>query len=149
MVVKSVKKTWQIRKYQPFFASKTWFPFIMFMKHADGCSEHNTYQMKWVLTWIFGMSTFCSNYSSTSLWHGVSIFPENFTLILFHAFCNTSQWLSFECTIDLSSLFSNSCWISCWIPTVVCLIPDPPQKQSHLTCMSVNVIVGRRQGNST
>ncbi len=75
---KVLKKTWQIRKYQPFFASKTWFPFIMFMKHADGCSEHNTYQMKWVLTWIFGISTFCCNYSSTSLWHRVSIFPENF-----------------------------------------------------------------------
>ncbi len=31
-----------------------------------------------LLTLIFGMSTFCSNYSSTSLWHGVNIFPENF-----------------------------------------------------------------------
>ncbi len=27
---------------------------------------------------IFGISTFCSNYSSTSLWHSVIIFPENF-----------------------------------------------------------------------
>ncbi len=27
---------------------------------------------------IFGMSTLCSNYSSTSLWHSVNIFPENF-----------------------------------------------------------------------
>ena len=31
-----------------------------------------------LLTLIFGMSTFCSNYSSTSLWHSVNIFPENF-----------------------------------------------------------------------
>ncbi len=32
---------------------------------------------------------------------------------------------------------------------VVCLIPDPPQKQSHLIFMSVNVNAGRRLGNST
>lgn len=31
-----------------------------------------------LLTLIFGMSNFCSNHSSTSLWHSVSIFPENF-----------------------------------------------------------------------
>ena len=31
-----------------------------------------------LLTIILGMSTFCSNYSSTSLWHSVNIFPENF-----------------------------------------------------------------------
>ncbi len=31
-----------------------------------------------LLTLIFGMSTFCSNYSSTSLWHSVNIFPETF-----------------------------------------------------------------------
>ena len=31
-----------------------------------------------LLTLIFGMSTFCSNYSSTSLWQSVNIFPENF-----------------------------------------------------------------------
>ncbi len=31
-----------------------------------------------LLTLIFGMSTFCSNYSSTSLWHRVNIFPDNF-----------------------------------------------------------------------
>ncbi len=28
------------------FASKTLFHFIMFMKHADGCSEQNKYQIK-------------------------------------------------------------------------------------------------------
>ncbi len=65
-----------------FFASKTWLNFIMFVKHADGCSEHNKYQMNLVIlflfvTFIFGMFTFCSNYSSTSLWHSVNIFPEN------------------------------------------------------------------------
>ncbi len=31
-----------------------------------------------LLTLIFGASTFWSNYSSTSLWHGVNIFPEHF-----------------------------------------------------------------------
>ena len=31
-----------------------------------------------LLTIILGMSTFCSNYSSTSLWHSVNILPENF-----------------------------------------------------------------------
>ncbi len=31
-----------------------------------------------LLTLIFGMSTFCSNYSSTCLWHRVNIFPDNF-----------------------------------------------------------------------
>ncbi len=31
-----------------------------------------------LLTLIFGMYTFCSNYSSTSLWHSVNIFPETF-----------------------------------------------------------------------
>ncbi len=30
-----------------------------------------------LLTLIFGMSTFCSNYSRTYLWHSVDIFPEN------------------------------------------------------------------------
>ncbi len=30
------------------------------------------------LTLIFGMSTFCSNKSGKSLWHSVSIYPENF-----------------------------------------------------------------------
>ncbi len=30
------------------FCPKTWFHVIMFMKHADSCSEHNKYQMKWV-----------------------------------------------------------------------------------------------------
>ncbi len=35
-------------------------------------------------------------------------FLRTSTLMLSHAFCNSSQRLSFECTIDLSSLFSNS-----------------------------------------
>ncbi len=39
-------------KILTFFASKTWFNFIMFMKHADGCSEHNKYQMKWVVMFL-------------------------------------------------------------------------------------------------
>ncbi len=46
----------------------------------------NTTNIRWresycfypLLTLIFGMSNFCSNYSSTSLWHSVNIFPENF-----------------------------------------------------------------------
>lgn len=53
----------------------------MFIKYADGCFQHNKYQMKWVLLFlsifIFGISTFWSNYSSTSHWHIVNIFPEN------------------------------------------------------------------------
>ncbi len=45
---------------------------------------HNKYQMKWVILFlstfnlIFGMSTFCSNYSCTSLWHSVKIYPGTF-----------------------------------------------------------------------
>ncbi len=34
-----------------------------------------------LLTLIFGMSIFCSNYSSTSLWHSVNIFPDNTNVI--------------------------------------------------------------------
>ncbi len=34
-------------------------------------------------------------------------FLRTVTLVLSHAFCNSSQRLSSECTIDLSSLFSN------------------------------------------
>ncbi len=69
------------------------------MKHADGCSEHNKYQIKRVilfyplLTLIFDMSTFCS---STSLWHSVNYFLTS-RLTLSLAFCNSSQRLSFEC----------------------------------------------------
>ncbi len=39
------------------FASKTRFNFIMFMKYADGFSEHNKYHMKEV-TLRFGMFVF-------------------------------------------------------------------------------------------
>jgi len=64
-----------------FFASKTWF---MFFRHADGCSWAQT-NIRWsesycfypLLTLIFGMSTFCR---STSLWHSVNIFPENYVI---------------------------------------------------------------------
>ncbi len=39
----------------------------------------------------------------------VSIFfLRTSTLMLSHAFCNSSQWLFFQCRIDLSSLFSDS-----------------------------------------
>ncbi len=55
---------------------------------------------------IFGISTFCSNYSSTSLWHSAIIFPENFNTNVI--LCQSIQRISFECTIYLSSLFSNS-----------------------------------------
>ncbi len=40
-------------KILTFFANKTWFIFIMFIKHADGCSEHKKYQMKWVVLGFF------------------------------------------------------------------------------------------------
>ena len=40
------------------------------------CSE--LYCFYPLLTLTFGMSTFCSNYSSTSLWHSINTFPENF-----------------------------------------------------------------------
>ncbi len=45
-------------KILTFFASKTLFNFIMLMKHADGCSEHNKYQVKWVILFL---STFNFN----------------------------------------------------------------------------------------
>lgn len=60
-------------KHEPFFfffwASQTWFYALKMMKTADGCSEHNRYQMKSALlfslfsfhplwTGVFGSSTF-------------------------------------------------------------------------------------------
>ncbi len=65
------------------FASKKWFNFIMNMQMV-ALSTINIMMKQVVLffypllTLIFGMSTFCSNYSSTSLWHSVNIFPKNF-----------------------------------------------------------------------
>lgn len=46
-----------------------------------------------------------SNYRSTSHWHSVNLFPEKFNTNVIP--CNSSQMLSFECTIALSSSFSN------------------------------------------
>ncbi len=66
----------------------------------NGCSENNTYQMKWV-TLFLTLYLVSSKYSSTSLWRSVSIFPENFNTNVI-----SSQKLSFQWTIDLSSLFS-------------------------------------------
>ncbi len=37
-----------------------------------------SYYFNPLLTLIFGMSTFCSNYNTASLWHSINIFPENF-----------------------------------------------------------------------
>ncbi len=81
------------------------------VKHADGCSEHNRYQMKWVVLFL---STFNFNiwyvHLLKQLQQHISQYISTLTstLMLSHAFCNSSQRLSFECTIDLSSLFSNS-----------------------------------------
>ncbi len=64
-------------KILTFFASKTLFNFIMFKKHADGCSEHNKYQIKWFVPFL---STFNFNIwyvhllqQLQSLWHSVNI----------------------------------------------------------------------------
>ncbi len=87
------------------------------MKHADGCSEHNTYQMKWVLTWIFGMSTFCSNYSITSLWHSVSIFPKNFNTNFIPCLLQHKPMAFFWMYNRSVQLFSNSpqiCLMELW-----------------------------------
>ncbi len=98
-----------------FFASKIWFHFRMFMKHAVCCFEHNKYQMKW---FILFLSTFYFNIWYVHLLQQlqqriasgvVSVyFLRTSKLMLSHAFCNSSQRLSFEYTIGLSSLFSNS-----------------------------------------
>ncbi len=96
-----------------FLASKTWFHFTMFMKHADGCSEHNKYQMKWVILFLstFNFNIwyvhFFSNYSSTPLWHSVNIFPENFNTnvvsyyILKVCFFNILKW---SCKTNFSKM---------------------------------------------
>ncbi len=84
-----------------FFTSKTCFHFLMFMKHAD----------------VLFLSTFNFNiwyvYLLQQLQQHISlaqcqyIFRE-LQLMLSNASCNSSQRLSFECTIDLAGLFSNS-----------------------------------------
>ncbi len=44
--------------------------------------------------------------NSTSLWHSINIFPENFnTNMLSHAFCNSSQRLSFEYNRSVQFIF--------------------------------------------
>ncbi len=86
----------------------------MFMKHADGCSEHNKYQMKWVVLFLSMLTLIlvCPPFAAITAAHLSGIvsiyFLRTSTLMLSHVFCNSSYMLSFECTIDLSSLFSNS-----------------------------------------
>ncbi len=102
-------------KILTFFASKTWFNFIKFMKHADGCSEHNHISDEVSRTIL---STFYFNIWDVHLLQQLShlsgtvfiYFLRTSTLMLSHAFCNSSLRFSFERTIDLSSLFFNSPW---------------------------------------
>ncbi len=81
MVAKTVKHLIGL-KILTFFANKTRFIFIMFMKHADSFSEHNKYQMKWVVLFFYPLCQkyirHYDNYCNTPLWHSVNIFPENF-----------------------------------------------------------------------
>ncbi len=71
-------------KWLSFFASKTLFNFILFMKHADGCSEHNKYQMKWVVLVLF---TF-----NFHIWHVhlLQQLPQHISL----AWCQYISWNS-------------------------------------------------------
>ncbi len=56
----------------------------MFMKHADGCSEHNKYQMKWVVLFLstFNFNIWCVHLLKQLQQHislaCVNIFPEHF-----------------------------------------------------------------------
>ncbi len=62
-----------------------------------------------LLTLIFGMSTFITAAHLSGIVS--TYFLRTSTLMLSHAFCNScnsTQRLSFECTIDLYNLFSNS-----------------------------------------
>lgn len=62
------------------------------------------------LTWLFALSTFCSNYSRTSFisWQ----LPHLYSAMTCD--CNTRQRLSFEWTIDLPSSFSTPFFFSPW-----------------------------------
>ncbi len=85
VVAKIIRKPDRSGKYLPFFASKTLFNFIMIIQTCRWLlwaqqisDEVSRTVFNSLLTLIFGVSTFCNNYSSTSLWHSVNIFPENF-----------------------------------------------------------------------
>ncbi len=102
LVVAKIIRTTDRSENIDLFAFKTWFHFLTFMKHADGCSEQNKYQIKRSHTFLYPLLTliFCSNYSSTHLWHSVSMFPENLNSNLMPCLLHLSQRLSFECTIN-------------------------------------------------
>ncbi len=49
LVVAKIIRTTDRSENIDLFAFKTWFHFLTFMKHADGCSEQNKYQIKRVI----------------------------------------------------------------------------------------------------
>ncbi len=101
MVAKIVRPLDRFWKYWPFL-----LPNMQMVALST-----TTIRLKWVilflstLTLIFGMSTFCSNYSCTSLWHSVKIYPGTFNTNVIQCLLQLKLKLSFECTIDLSSYF--------------------------------------------
>lgn len=76
----------------------------MFALSTTNIRLNESYCFYSFITLIFVMSSFCSNYSSTFLWHSVSIFPENL-LILSHDFCYSRQRISFEYTVSVQFIF--------------------------------------------
>lgn len=93
------------------FASKIWFHFTI-IKYAGGCYKHTKYQIKWVLQFFFGLFVFffsnlCRSYCNTSSGR-VSAYFLRTPLMSSHAFCNSSQRLSFKWKTYLSSLFFDS-----------------------------------------
>ncbi len=108
-----------------FFASKTWFLFIMFMKQKVALStraqqisdeaSHNGFVF--LSTFNFNILV-CLPFAAITAAYLSGIVPIYFlrtsTLMLSHASCNSSQRLSFEYTIDLSSLFPTRLKFARW-----------------------------------
>ncbi len=88
---------------------------ISFLNVNETCrwllwAQHAVYQMKWVVLFLY---TFNFNIEYVHLLQQLQQ-RSYATLMLSHAFCNPSQSLFFECTIDPSSSFSNAPQI-CWM----------------------------------
>ncbi len=104
--------TWQIWRYSPFFYLQN---MLSFPNVHETCRWLRWAQQIWSVVLFF--STFNFNiwyvYLLQQLQQHISlaqcqyIFRE-LQLMLSNASCNSSQRLSFECTIDLAGLFSNS-----------------------------------------